>query len=261
MTEPGARDHLLTVEGVTHRFGGVTAVDNCTWSLPSGLVAAIIGPNGAGKSTLINIVAGALSLQKGRVRFDGTDISRWSPHRVAQRGLVRTFQVARVFEQLTVIENMLLASQRQPGESLFNAIFRPGRGRKFERNQLSRARELIDTFELTRLRNSYASELSGGQKRLLELARAMMADPKLLLLDEPMAAINPALVERISAHLLEMRKWGVTLLLIEHNLSVVEELCDWVTVMAEGRVLASGTMAELRQHPEVISAYLGREAV
>jgi branched-chain amino acid transport system ATP-binding protein len=254
-------DNLLVVKTVTHKFGGIAAINDCTWSLRRGLIAALIGPNGAGKSTLVNVVAGALPLQAGSVRFDGTDIGGWTPYRIAKRGIIRTFQVARGFEKLTVLENMLVAPLDQPGESLANAIFRPSVGRAAERRQLSRAYELLDKYDLHNLRNHYASELSGGQKRLLELARAMMCEPKLLLLDEPMAAISPVLIQRIGEHLREMRNSNITLLLVEHNLGVVEQICDWVTVMAEGRVLASGSMDQLRKNPEVISAYLGREVV
>jgi neutral amino acid transport system ATP-binding protein len=252
-------DDLLQVEDVSHRFGGVLAVDRCTWSLRQGLIAALIGPNGAGKSTLVNVIAGAVRLQAGRIRFRGEDISRRAPHRIARRGLLRTFQIAGEFERLTVLENMLLVARELPGESLANALFRPRLGRDADRRQLERADQLLDDFALYPLRNEYAGELSGGQKRLLELARAMMAEPTLLLLDEPMAGINPVLVERIIEHLRRMQRDGMTVLLVEHNLQVVADLCDWVTVMAQGRVLASGSMAELRREQSVIDAYLGRE--
>jgi neutral amino acid transport system ATP-binding protein len=252
-------DGLLNVENVIHRFGGVLAVDRCTWSLRQGLIAALIGPNGAGKSTLVNVIAGAVRLQAGRIHFRGEDISRRAPHRIARRGLIRTFQIAGPFERLTVLENMLLVAPELPGESPWNALFRPRLGRDADRRQLVRASQLLDDFALYALRNEYAGELSGGQKRLLELARAMMAEPTLLLLDEPMAGINPVLVERISEHLRQMQRDGVTVLLVEHNLQVVADLCDWVTVMAQGRILASGTMAELRREQSVIDAYLGRE--
>jgi neutral amino acid transport system ATP-binding protein len=252
---------ILSVDGLSHRFGGVKAIDDCTWSLQRGRLSALIGPNGAGKSTLIDVVMGALPLQRGQVRFEGTDVSGWPTHRLAQRGLIRTFQVARVLDELTVIENMLLASRDQPGESLFTALLRPQLARRAEREQVARALEFLEIFEILHLRNDYASALSGGQKRLLELARAMMANPKVLMLDEPMAAINPVLVKRIGEHLQNMVRLGVTLLLVEHNLGIVEQICDSVTVMVQGRVLASGSMAELRAHPAVMSAYLGREAV
>lgn len=254
-------DSVLSVEGVTHQFGGIKAIDDCTWTLARGRLAALIGPNGAGKSTLINVVCGAYRLQTGVVKFDGVETGGWPPHRLAQRGLVRTFQVARVFDDLTVLENLLFGAPNQPGESFAGAVLWRGRARRVEREVLARANELVNTFDLFRLRNDYGRELSGGQRRLLELARALMAEPKVLMLDEPMAGINPALAERIGEHLQAIRSQGVTLLLVEHNLAVVDRLCDWVTVMAEGRVLASGSMEELRSHPGVIAAYLGREGV
>jgi neutral amino acid transport system ATP-binding protein len=255
------RDRLLVADGVTLRFGGVTALNRLNWSLERGAIAALIGPNGAGKSTLINVITGALKPQKGSIRFEGAQIVGRAPHRIARMGLLRTFQVARCFERLTLLENMLVAPTDQPGESLWNALLRPGLGAAAERIQLDRALQLLEMFDLHPLRNEYARELSGGQRRLLELARALMAEPKVLLLDEPMAAINPILIERIGQHLQQMRDWGVTLLLVEHNLGIVEQICDWVSVMVEGSVVASGSMAEVRKHPAVISAYLGRELV
>jgi ABC-type branched-subunit amino acid transport system ATPase component len=250
---------VLSATNVTHKFGGVIAVDQCDWSLPEGGITALIGPNGAGKSTMVNLISGAIRLQEGRIEHRGTDISRWAPYRIARRGLIRTFQISSDFEQLTVFENLLLVAPDRPGESVFNALLRPGVGHAADRRNLGRAAELLNEFGLYHLRNDYARELSGGQKRLLELARAMMAEPKLLLLDEPMAGINPVLIERISAHLRDAQRNGVTVLLVEHNLQVVDELCDSVTVMVQGKVLASGRLAEVRQQEAVIDAYLGRE--
>jgi len=254
-------DHtaLIAVEHVTHSFGGLVAVNDCSWSLDGGTIAALIGPNGAGKTTLANLIAGALPVQKGRIVFDGHDISGKAPHAIAQRGIIRTFQISKDFEKLTLLENLLVAAPNQPGESLLTAFFQPSKSNAAERRNLERAAELLNQFDLYHLRNEYASDISGGQKRLLELARAVMAEPKLMLLDEPMAGINPALIERVCKHLEDIQKSGVTLLMIEHNLSVVESICRWVTVMVEGKVLTSGTMAQLRQHRGVVDAYLGRE--
>jgi ABC-type branched-subunit amino acid transport system ATPase component len=254
----GSIDDMLVVDGVSHHFGGIAAIDACQMSVQRGTISALIGPNGAGKSTLLNVISGSLPLQKGQVRLNGHDIGHWAPHRIARRGLIRTFQVARDFEKLTVIENMLVAPQNQPGESPWVAIFRPGLAQAAERKNIEKALELLEMFDLYRLRNDYANQLSGGQKRLLELARAWMTDPLLLLLDEPMAAISPVLINTIGRHLQDMRASGVTILLVEHNLRVVEELCDRVTVMIEGRAVASGSMAELRARSTVIDAYLGR---
>jgi neutral amino acid transport system ATP-binding protein len=250
---------FLRIEHVGHRFGGLYALNDCTWTLPRGAITALIGPNGAGKTTLANLISGALRVQQGHIWFDGQDISHWPPYRIAKRGIIRTFQISKDFERLTLFENMLVAAPDQPGESVFRAFLQPRKVSRAEKRNLDRASELLSLFELYHLRNEYASDISGGQKRLLELARALMADPKLLLLDEPMAGINPVLIERICEHLKVMQERGVTLLLIEHNLTVVESICTSVTVMIEGRVVTTGTMADLRAHPVVVDAYLVRE--
>lgn len=252
---------ILEVEDIHQSFGGLQAVDGCSFTIARGSLAAVIGPNGAGKSTLINIVSGAIAGQRGRVRFEGTDITRWSPHRIARRGLIRTFQISRELGGLTVTENLLVAAPDQRGESLWNALFRPGVGRNQDRELLVQALDVLDTFGLYELRNDYAATLSGGQKRLLELARAVMTKPSALLLDEPMAGINPALIDRIGEHIQRLNAGGITFVMVEHNLEVVERICDHVVVMAEGRTLATGRMAELRRHPEVVTAYLGGEVL
>ncbi len=256
-----AETPILEVKDIHRSFGGLQAVDGCSFSIARGALAAVIGPNGAGKSTLINIVSGALSTQRGRVRFDGTDITGWTPHRVARRGLIRTFQISRELGGLTVTENLLVAAPDQRGESLWNAFFRPAVGRSQDRELLVQALDVLDTFGLYELRNEYAATLSGGQKRLLELARAVMAKPTALLLDEPMAGINPALIDRLGGHIQRLNADGISFVLVEHNLEVVERICDHVVVMAEGKTLATGQMAELRRHPEVITAYLGGEVL
>ena len=253
-----ATEPILSVEDVFHSFGGVKAVDGCSFHLPEGALGALIGPNGAGKTTLVNVVAGALKLQRGRVLFAGTNVSGWSSHRIAQHGLIRTFQISREFGALTVLENMLVPPPQQAGEGLFNALFRPGVGAREDRRHVAAALHYLEEFGLYALRDEYARNLSGGQKRLLELARAVMAEPKLLLLDEPMAGVNPALIEQLAGHIQNLRATGITFLLIEHNLEFVEQFCDHVVVMAVGRTLATGLMAELRDNPEVVAAYLGR---
>jgi ABC-type branched-subunit amino acid transport system ATPase component len=249
---------ILRVEHVTHSFGGVKAVDDCSLTVPVGKITALIGPNGAGKSTLINVVSGFYPSQKhGSIVFDGQDITRWPPYRRARAGLIRTFQISRGYGGMTVLENMMVPPHGQAGEQLLNAIFRPGLVRSQEQAILAKALELLNTFGLYDKRDEYAGNLSGGQKRLLEMSRALMADPKLLLLDEPMAGVNPALADQLAQHIVELRKTGVTFLLIEHNLGIVDQICDHVIVMASGRALTTGTMAQVRANQEVISAYLG----
>jgi ABC-type branched-subunit amino acid transport system ATPase component len=250
---------ILRVEHLSHAFGGVNAVDDCTLGVPANQITALIGPNGAGKSTLINIVSGFYPPQKqGTISFDGNDITRWPTHRRAKAGLIRTFQISRGYGGMTVLENMMVPPQRQSGESLVNAILRPRLVAAEEAHYLEKALQLLDTFGLYDMREEYARNLSGGQKRLLEMARALMADPRLLLLDEPMAGVNPALADQLAQHIVELAKRSsITFLLVEHNLGIVDQICDHVIVMASGRALATGTMAEIRAHQQVIEAYLG----
>lgn len=241
-----------------HRgFGGVQALRGASFSVAAGQICALIGPNGAGKSTAVAIIGGALRADSGRVLLHGTDITGWPSNRIARAGLIRTYQLSRELARLTVLENLMVVPFHQPGESLFNVFVRPGRVKAAEREHLTRALELLETFGLYPLRDSYAGELSGGQKRLLELARSVMAKPRTLVLDEPMAGINPALIDKIGEHIVALRDQGVTVLMVEHNLGVVDRICDHVIVLAEGATLATGLMSELREHPEVVRAYLG----
>jgi ABC-type branched-subunit amino acid transport system ATPase component len=249
---------ILQVKGVTHAFGGVKAVSDCSISVKSGTITALIGPNGAGKSTLINIISGFYRLQQGHIIFNGKEISGWPPYRVARQGLIRTFQISRDYGGMTVLENMMVPPQQQAGESLFNALFRPKLVAVDEKRHLGKAQAMLNTFGLYEKRNDYARNLSGGQKRLLEMARALMADPKLLLLDEPMAGVNPALADKLAEHIVDLRKTGITFLMVEHNLGIVDQICEQTIVMANGQSLATGTMAELRSNEEVVKAYLGR---
>jgi ABC-type branched-subunit amino acid transport system ATPase component len=253
-------DELLVVGDLHHKFGGVLAVDGCSISVPTGSITGLIGPNGAGKTTLVNVVSGALKLQRGRVVFDGSDIAGWSAHRIARRGLVRTFQLSREFRSLTVLENLLVAAPNQRGERFLSAVSRPWIGRDDDRRLVAAAMEVLERFRLAASCDEYARNLSGGQKRLLELGRAVMSGASLVLLDEPMAGISPALIEELLGHLEELRRDGVSFVMVEHNLLVVERVCDHVIVMAEGKALASGRMEDLRRHPEVIRAYLGGTA-
>ena len=253
--QPGGA--ILEIENVSFSFGGVKAVDGSTFSIERGGINALIGPNGAGKTTLINVVAGALRAETGRVRFEGAEITGWPSHRVAGRGLIRTFQISRELGGMTVLENMLVPAPDQVGEGLFNAMFRPGVGHRQDRVLVERALERLDDFGLYDSRDQYARNLSGGQKRLLELARGVMAEPRLMVLDEPFAGVNPALVELLERHLQTLQKSGITFLMVEHNLNVVERICDHVVVMAEGKTLATGKLSDLRKNREVITAYLG----
>jgi ABC-type branched-subunit amino acid transport system ATPase component len=250
-TEP-----LLSVRGLAKNFGGVQAVRDVSFDIAAGTITGLIGPNGAGKSSVLAIVSGFLAPTSGSVHFGGETVSGRSAYQLARLGLVRTFQLSSEFERLSVIENLLVAAPNQRGERMRDALAGRWRWRAEEEAAVQRARELLARFEIPAKEDDLAGDLSGGQKRLLELARALMAEPKLLLLDEPMAGVNPALIRRIEAHLLALRDEGLTMLMVEHELGVVERLCDPVVVMAQGQVLSSGTMAELRMNEEVLDAYL-----
>lgn len=238
-------------------YGGAKAVNGTTFSVPVGSITALIGPNGAGKTTAVNIVSGAVAADSGSVSIDDRDVSGLPNYQRARLGLIRTFQLSRELGGLTVFENVMVAARVQAGESLTNIYFRPGLVRRMESESRDRAAVILEQYGLYNLRDSWARELSGGQKRLLEISRAVMAEPTVLLLDEPMAGVNPALIERISEHILDLRRSGVTVLMVEHNLGVVEKICDYVIVLAEGRTLATGKMSELRDNQDVVRAYLG----
>ena len=252
---------LLEVEEVVKRFGGIRAVDGATLNVREGSITALIGPNGAGKTTLFNVVTGFYRGDRGSVRFDGDRVFGEPPYELARRGMVRTFQITKALAAMPVIDNMMLAAPNQPGELFRNLILRPRAVRAREKEVRERAVELLGLFNLTDLADDYAGTLSGGQRKLLELARALMAEPKLLLLDEPMAGINPALGARLLDHMQRLRREsGVTFLFIEHDMEVVMNHSDRVVVMAEGRVIAEGEPHEVRRDQQVIDAYLGATA-
>ncbi|MDE3064860.1 MAG: ABC transporter ATP-binding protein [Acidobacteriota bacterium] len=248
---------ILSCAGLEKSFLGVKAVNGATFDVPRGKISALIGPNGAGKTTVVNILSGAMKCDAGSVRIGSQDVTNWDSHRIARLGLMRTFQLSRELGELTVLENLLVAPKEQLGESLLNIFFRPSRVKRQEGEYVDRAVAILRTYGLFDLRNSRARELSGGQKKLLEISRAVMASPSLLMLDEPMAGVNPALIERIGGYILDLKNQGVTVLMIEHNLNVVEKICDNVIVLAEGRTLATGRLSDLRANPEVVQAYLG----
>ena len=261
MSDEPAKGGLLQVDDVFQRFGGIKAVNGATFDVAPQSITALIGPNGAGKTTLFNVVTGFYKGDSGVVRFDGNDVFRKSPNVIANRGMVRTFQITKSLAAMPVIDNMMLAAPEQPGERFVNLIVRPGAVRSREKEVHGEAMELLEVFNLTKLADAYAGTLSGGQRKLLELARALMAKPKLLLLDEPMAGINPTLGKRLLDHMQRLRREeGVTFLFIEHDMEVVMNHSDKVVVMAEGRVIASGDPKAVREDQKVIDAYLGGAA-
>jgi branched-chain amino acid transport system ATP-binding protein len=251
----------LEVEGLRKEFGGITAVDDVSFDVEEGTLTGLIGPNGAGKSTTFNLITGMLDPTEGTVRFNGEDITGLQPHEISNRGLARTFQIARELEEMTVLENMMLAPKGQIGESLWRSIMPITRGsvREQETEQLERVWEVLDFFEIDHLADEYAGNLSGGQRKLLEMARALLTDPDVLLLDEPFAGVNPSLEKRLLEHIHELRERGYTFLIVEHDMDLIMNNCERVIVMHQGRILEDGTPAEIKESEEVIEAYLGGE--
>ena len=251
-----ATEIALRAVGLTKRFNGVPVVSDVSFALRRGRLTGLIGPNGAGKSTTLAMLAGTLPATAGSVELAGHDVTRLPAFRRARSGLLRTFQLASEFKRLTVLENLLCAVPRQPGDSFRGATLGRQYWRAGEEQAIARAEAMLDQFDLTGYANTYAGDLSGGQRRLVEIMRALMAEPTVLLLDEPVAGVHPHLAREIGARLLGLCADGMTILMVEHELAIMDEFCDPVVVMAEGRVLAEGTMAALRSRSEVVEAYL-----
>jgi len=245
---------------VVKSFGGFRALAGCSLDIARGSITGIIGPNGAGKSTLFNVLGGLLAPESGDVTFEGRSILGLRADERARIGLVRTFQISRELGELTVLENMLLASPRQSGESVWRALFMPGRVRAEERAAAGKARALLGEVDLWPLANEPAKNLSGGQKKLLEISRALMLEPKLILLDEPTAGVSPAMTEALARTILRLRGAGLTFAIIEHDMDVIARLCAPIFVLAEGRTLMQGSFREVASNGEVMSAYLGKAA-
>ena len=250
-------DAMLSVRGITKRFGGFTAVDGMSFDVPKGVIAGLIGPNGAGKTTLFNTMAGLMKPDEGEVWLDGQAIQGNPPHRIFAAGLSRTFQIPRPFPEMSVLENVMLVPLGQAGEAFWNNWFRASKVAAEERAGRERAEEIIEFCGLTRVRGDQARTLSGGQLKLLELARVLMADPKIILLDEPAAGVNPSLMVTLVDKIQALNARGYTFLIIEHNMDVVMSTCDPITVMAQGKLLYQGDAAGARQDRAVLDAYLG----
>ncbi len=252
---------LLEVRGLRKHYGGVKAVDGCEFSVLRGELIGLIGPNGAGKSTVIELLSGLVKPDAGTVTFDGREIQGRPPHKIFASGLARCFQLAKEWPLLSVLENLLIAIPPDGSDTIRHAFGSPRRSRAAERAARERALSAAEQYRLYPLRNEYAYTLSGGQKRLLEFARIALAQPKLALLDEPMAGVNPVLQTQIEGGIRSLLAGGSTVILVEHNLGFVESLCDRVIVMVAGRVAAVGSMAELRENTVVQDAYLGGTSV
>ncbi len=256
--EPGVAkpDPLLVADRLRRTFGGLVAVDVAHVEFQRGAITALIGPNGAGKTTFFNLITGFDEPDSGQWRFDGKPIQKASPYRLARAGMVRTFQLTKSLTRLSVIDNMKLGALGQRGESIFAGLVRP-LWRDQEHEIEVRADDLLERFKLDHMRAEFAGNLSGGQRKLLEMARALMADPKLVMLDEPMAGVNPALTQSLLSHVKELRTEGRTVIFVEHDMDVVHDISDWVVVMAEGAILAEGPPDSIGANQGVIDAYLG----
>ncbi|MES2197934.1 MAG: ABC transporter ATP-binding protein [Pseudomonadota bacterium] len=248
---------LLEVTDVSKYFGGVAALDSCSLSLGRGQVTGLIGPNGAGKTTLLNVISGLVKPDSGTVAFRGEDITVLPMHRVASRGLVRTFQIVRELSGLTVLESLLLVPGQQRGEAILPALFGRAAVREQEQRNAVKARAVLERIGLWKLADQSASALSGGQKKLLELARVLLLEPTLVLLDEPAAGVAPPLLKDIIQVIRELRADGISFGIVEHDMHLIGEICDHVHVLAEGKTLVSGSFTEVTADPRVIDAYLG----
>lgn len=249
---------MITVEGVVKKFGGFRAVDGATLHIAEGSITGLIGPNGAGKTTLFNVIAGVLEPSEGRVAMQGEDITGLPPHELFHKGLLRTFQIAHEFASMTVRENLMMVPGQQSGETLWNAWFGRGRIATEEASLLKKADEVLKFLTIDHLKNERAGNLSGGQKKLLELGRTMMVDAKIVFLDEVGAGVNRTLLRTIGDAIVRLNEErGYTFVVIEHDMEFIGRICDPVICMAEGKVLAEGTLDEIKANEHVIEAYLG----
>ena len=251
---------MLSAKNVSKSFGGFKALSGCSIEIGARSITGIIGPNGAGKSTLFNIVGGLISADSGAVTLEGANIVDLRPDEMARAGLVRTFQISRELGQLTVLENMLLAGSRMSGDSVWRNFYASSRVREEEQHAINKARALLEQVNLWQLANEPAKNISGGQKKLLEISRALMLDPKIILLDEPTAGVSPLMTRVLGETIIKLRGQGITFAIIEHDMDVIAELCNPIYVLAEGRTLTSGTFREVSSNREVMHAYLGKVA-
>jgi len=252
-------DSLLEIVSLTKSFGGLHAVRDCTFSVPEGQVVGLIGPNGAGKSTVVDLVSGFTRPDSGSITFDGVSLVGKGPEVISRLGLIRTFQTPREWRQLTVMDNVLLARRQFARESLWRSMTRARRLRREEEPDRAAVREILARYQLADLKNELAVSLSGGQKRLLEFARIAAAEPRLIILDEPMGGVNPVLGSRIGEAVGQFAADGCTVIVVEHNLPFIEKTCDQVIVMDLGEVIAQGPFSGLRASPRVVEAYLGMD--
>ncbi len=255
---PGVKkpDPILVVDGVSRSFGGLRAVDVDHLEIQRGSITSLIGPNGAGKTTFFNLLTNFDQADTGSWKVNGTEMSGMPPHEVAHAGMVRTFQLTKALTKLSVLDNMKLGAAHHPGERMLSALI-PVRWKKYEAETEARADVLLKRFKMDHMRDEYAGTLSGGQRKLLEMARSLMVEPELVMLDEPMAGVNPALTQSLLGHVKGLRDAGMTVVFVEHDMDVVMDISDWVVCMAQGRIIAEGPPHAVAKNPAVIEAYLG----
>ena len=255
---PGSQkpDAILVVDNVTRSFGGLSAVNVAHLEIPRHRITALIGPNGAGKTTLFNLLTGFDEPDTGEWKFNGLSLGGVAAHKVARRGMVRTFQLTKALSRMTIIDNMRLGARDQRGESVWRGIIRPIWASQ-EQDITQKAEDLLERFNLAHMRDELAGSLSGGQRKLLEMARALMVEPEMVMLDEPMAGVNPALKQSLLQHIKVLRDEGRTVLFVEHDMDMVREISDWIIVMAQGEVIAEGTFEDVGSNSKVVDAYLG----
>ena len=256
--KPSVNTNLLEINGITKSFGGLKAVNNCSFNVKKGTITGLIGPNGAGKTTLFNVITGQLLAEEGSIKIEGEEISQLPPYTTFKKGIVRTFQIPRELKRMTVLENLMVIKSNQSGENLFTTWFNPWKVKREENENLNKAEEILDFLKLSHLADEYAGNLSTGQKKLLEIGRTLMSDPKIILLDEPAAGVNPTLMNNIVDRIIAISKErNITFLIIEHNMDLIMNLCNPIIVMSYGSKLAEGNAKSIRNNTAVVDAYLG----
>lgn len=249
---------ILKIDNIAKSFGGIVALDGVNFSIEKKSISGLVGPNGSGKTTLFNVITGFIPVDFGSIYFNDIDITNLSPDKIANNGMIRSFQIPRPFSKMTVIDNVLLSGRQQLGENILPLLLHKKEVIKQEEENYQRATEILNLLDLSHLTNEYSASLSGGQKKLLELARILMADPEIILLDEPVAGVNPTLANKIFEKIIELRdKYEKTFLIVEHNIDVVRDYCDYVGVMNRGKIIADGDPVKVFEDKKVLNIYLG----